>query len=148
MQFSDLHFKHPHILHTWDDLSRSNFFSSVYHPQNVGVSEMQIRELHFYLPTPLQLLHRFCCWDQLCRLKWINHKYSSLNWNAIVTYGYDCENGVDECVKIMLTFAGFPAKSDLLQSIALYRSYKCTFYFKEACTSCYNMRFDSKLVFV
>ncbi len=27
------------------------------------------------------------------------HKYSSLNWNVIVTYGYDCENGVDECVK-------------------------------------------------
>ncbi len=26
MQFSDLHFKHPHILHTSDELSRSNFF--------------------------------------------------------------------------------------------------------------------------
>ena len=34
------------------------------------------------------------------------HKYYSLNSNMIVTYGYDCENGVDECVKTMLIFAG------------------------------------------
>ncbi len=55
MQFLDLHFKHPHILHTSDELSRSNFF--LQSPEKnlrakVGVSEMQIRELHFYLPTP------------------------------------------------------------------------------------------------
>ena len=29
-------------------------------------------------------------------------KYYSLNSNVIVTYGYDCENGVDESVKTML----------------------------------------------
>ena len=81
-------------------------------------------------------------------------KYYSLNSNVIVTYGYDCENGVDESVKTMLIFPGFPvldkftAKSDLLQSIALSRSYKCTFYYKEACISCYNMRFASELIFV
>ncbi len=31
-------------------------------------------------------------------------KYYSLNSNVIVTYGYDCENGVDESVKTMLVF--------------------------------------------
>ncbi len=72
----------------------------------------------------------------------------------IVTYGYDCENGVDECVKTMLIFTGFPsldkftAKSDLLQSIALSRSYKCTFYSEEVYISCYNMSFVSELIFV
>ncbi len=33
MQFSYLHFKHTNILHTSEGLSRSNFFSGVYHPQ-------------------------------------------------------------------------------------------------------------------
>ena len=77
-----------------------------------------------------------------------------LNSNVIVTHGYDCENAVDECLKTMLLLAGFPAldkftaKSDLLQSVALSRSYKCTFYYKEAFISCYNMRFVSELIFV
>ncbi len=81
-------------------------------------------------------------------------KYYSLNSNVIVTYGYDCENGVDESVKTMLIIPGFPvlekftAKSDLQQSIALSHSYKCTFYYKEACISCYNMTFALELIFV
>ncbi len=96
------------------------------------------------------LVVSFCPSD--CNLAF--RKYYSLNSNVIVTYGYDCENGVHECVKTMLIFAGFPAhdkftaKSDLLQSIALSHSYKCTFYYKEACISCYNMRFVSELIFV
>ncbi len=47
--------------------------------------------------------HKTCNKSKTCSLQ----KYYSLNSNVIVTYGYDCENGVDESVKTTLIFPGF-----------------------------------------
>ncbi len=91
MQFSYLHFKHPNILRTSDELSRLNFslesiisdvLGSIDRRKNLTVKvrkmlggfEMQIRELHFYFPTTKQLnspvpLHKsvFLNVTQLCK---------------------------------------------------------------------------------
>ncbi len=74
MQFWFLHFKQPHILCTLDELSRSNSTTKV-HPKCVKcfkVFEMQIRELHFYLLTPLVLYQVGNCignWPYGCEIR-------------------------------------------------------------------------------
>ena len=46
MKFSYLHFKHPNISRTSDELSRSNF-SGVYHPQDVRDEKVSLALAHW-----------------------------------------------------------------------------------------------------
>ncbi len=63
MQFSYLHFKHPNILPTLDELSRL-IFSEVYHPQDVrdekvisALAHWEHGEIKILVPSKIRWIH-------------------------------------------------------------------------------------------